>query len=78
MKRNHDFQTIRSEGGLLPPDLLRREVCRSRRRRISLGYWRKEEDQGSEGYLEIDSRTDSRSRNYRVCRRSKRGSLAAK
>jgi hypothetical protein len=24
MKRNHDFQSIRSEGGLLPPDLLRR------------------------------------------------------
>jgi hypothetical protein len=23
-RRNHDFQTIRSEGGLLPPDLLRR------------------------------------------------------
>ena len=24
MRRAHDFQTIRSEGGLLPPDLLRR------------------------------------------------------
>jgi hypothetical protein len=24
MRRTHDFQTIRSEGGLLPPDLLRR------------------------------------------------------
>ena len=24
MKRTTDFQTIRSEGGLLPPDLLRR------------------------------------------------------
>ncbi|NMA47100.1 MAG: hypothetical protein GX945_11135, partial [Lentisphaerae bacterium] len=23
-RRNHDFQSIRSEGGLLPPDLLRR------------------------------------------------------
>ena len=25
-RRNHDFQTIRSEGGLLPPDLLRRVI----------------------------------------------------
>jgi hypothetical protein len=24
MRGAHDFQTIRSEGGLLPPDLLRR------------------------------------------------------
>jgi len=26
MRRTHDFQTIRSEGGLLPPDLLRRVI----------------------------------------------------
>jgi len=25
-RRNHDFQAIRSEGGLLPPDLLRRVI----------------------------------------------------
>jgi hypothetical protein len=57
---------------------MRGEVRRGWRRRICLGDWRKEEDQGAEGYLEIDSRTDSRSRNYRVCRRSKRGSLVHK
>ncbi len=29
MKRSNDFQAIRSEGGLLPPDLLRRVLDRT-------------------------------------------------
>jgi hypothetical protein len=38
---------------------MRGEVRRSRRRRLRLGYWRKEEDQGAEEHLEINSLADS-------------------
>jgi len=54
---------------------MRRQVRRSRRRRLCLGAWRKEEDPGAEDSLEIDARADSWGRNSRLCRGSKRRSL---